>query len=100
MQAVDKLFALVSPTSALRRAARLRELGRDAEAFTYYARAAQAGVAGAEHQVALCYFAGLGVPASRPEGARWLERAAEHGNVESQTLLAGLCSHGIVHLSG
>src|SRR6202142_1078382 len=95
MQAVEKILSLVSPAAALRRAARLRELGRDAEAFPLYAHAAKSGVVEAEHQVALCYFGALGVPASRTEGARWLERAAEHGHVESQTLLAGLCIHGL-----
>ena len=100
MQAVEKLLSLVSPTAALRRATRLRELGRDAEAFPLYAHAAKSGLAEAEHQVALCYFGGLGVPASRAEGARWLERAAERGHLELQTLLAGLCVHGLVDIGG
>jgi uncharacterized protein len=35
------------------------------------------------------------VPASRIEGARWLQRAAAHGHIEAQTLLGGLCVHGL-----
>jgi hypothetical protein len=38
------------------------------------------------------------VPASRTEGARWLERAAGRGHVEAQTLLAALCVNGLADL--
>ena len=36
-----------------------------------------------------------GVPPSRAEGVRWLERAATQGYVEAQALLATLCLHGL-----
>ena len=50
----------------------MSELGKAADAFPLFAHAAKAGFAEAEHRVALCYFGGLGVPASCQEGVRWL----------------------------
>jgi len=58
-------------------------------------RSAKAGIADAEYRVACCYLEGTGVPASRIEGARWLQRAAGRGHVDAQTLLGGLCVHGL-----
>ena len=49
--------------------------------------------------MANCYFEGLGVPSSRSEGVQWLERAADHGDVEAQVLLAGMCAQGFANLS-
>ena len=39
---------------------------------------------------------GAGVPPSRSEGARWLERAANQGYVEAQAQLATLAIHGLI----
>src|SRR6202043_1330064 len=58
-------------------------------------RSAKAGIADADYRVGCCYLEGAGVPASRIEGGRWLQRAAGHGHVEAQTLLGGLCVHGL-----
>ena len=95
MLVLDRLIGLASPEAALRRAVRLSDQGKTAEAFPLLTRSAKAGIADAEYRVACCYLEGAGVPASRIEGARWLERAAGHGHVEAQTLLGGLCVHGL-----
>ena len=66
-----------------------------AEAFPLVARAARAGFADAEFWVAQSYLEGSGVPASRPEGVRWLKRAAAHGSVDAQALLSSLYLQGL-----
>jgi TPR repeat protein len=95
MLVLDRLIGLASPEAALRRAVRLSEQGKVAEAFPLLTRSAKAGIADAEYRVACCYLEGTGVPASRIEGARWLQRAAGRGHLEAQTLLGGLCVHGL-----
>ena len=80
---VDWVICLGRPTVALRWAIRLSEMGKAAEAFRLLTRAAKAGIADAEYRVAQSYLAGSGVPPSRVEGARWLQRAATHGLVEA-----------------
>src|SRR5438270_7891795 len=95
MLVIDRLIGLASPEAALRRAVRLSDQGKIAEAFPLLTRSAKAGIAEAEYRVACCYLEGAGVPASRIEGARWLQRAAGRGHVEAQTLLGGLCVHGL-----
>src|SRR5580704_13015691 len=95
MLVLDRLIGLASPEAALRRAVRLSDQGKVSEAFPLLTRSAKAGIADAEYRVACCYLEGAGVPASRIEGARWLQRAAGHGHVEAQTLLGGLCVHGL-----
>jgi uncharacterized protein len=92
---VDRLIGLASPEAALGRAVRLLEQERFPEAFPLLTRAAKAGIPDAEYRVARCYLEGAGVPPSRAEGARWLERAASHGCVEAQSLLAALCVRGL-----
>jgi TPR repeat protein len=95
MAVVDNIIGLVSPAVAFRRATSLRESGRIAEAFPLLARAANAGMAEAEFALAQSYLQGSGVPASRPEGLRWLKRAAAHGNVDAQALLSSLYLQGL-----
>jgi hypothetical protein len=95
MLVLDRLIGLASPEAALRRAVRLSDEGKAAQAFPLLTRSAKAGIADAEYRVACCYLEGTGVPASRIEGARWLQRAAGRGHVEAQTLLGGLCVHGL-----
>jgi len=92
---VDRLIGLASPAAALSRAVRLIEQERFGEAFPLLTRAAKADIPDAEYRVARCYLEGAGVPPSRAEGARWLERAASHSHVEAQMLLAALCLRGL-----
>src|SRR5438445_6622185 len=94
---VDRLIGLASPAAALGRAIRLIEQDGFAAAFPLLSRAAKAGIPDAEYRVARCYLEGAGVPPSRTEGARWLERAATHGYVEAQALLGALCVHGLAN---
>ena len=86
---------MASPQAALRRGMRLAEQGQMKRAFPLLARAATAGIAEAEFRVGRCYLEGVGVPASRAQGARWLERAGDQGYVEAQALLATLYLHGL-----
>src|SRR5437879_2585961 len=95
MLVMDRLIGLASPAAALRRAARLSERGRVAEAFPLFARAARAGIAEAEYRVAQGYLEGSGVPPSQVEATRWLERAASHDYIEAQSMLAALYIHGL-----
>ena len=97
MALLDRLLAPLSPAAALRRAMRLIEQGDAKQAFPLLARAARAGIAEAEFRVGRCYLEGAGVPPSRAEGARWLERAANQGYVEAQAQLATLALHGLTH---
>src|SRR5258705_1944267 len=92
---VDRLIALASPAAALRQAIRLIEQERGTEAFPLLTRAAKAGMPEAEYRIARAYIEGAGVPRSQTEGARWLQRAASHGFVEAQTLLAAPCVRGL-----
>src|SRR5271169_6176462 len=95
MTVVDRLMGLASPTAALRRAIRLGEEGKFAEAFPLLTLAARAGIPDAEYRVARSYLDGSGVPRSQVEGARWLQRAASHGYTEAQAMLAALFVHGL-----
>jgi TPR repeat protein len=88
------LDRLISPRAALRRATRLTQQGKLRRAFLLLSRAAQAGLAEAEYRVGRCYLEGGGVPPSRADGLRWLGRAAAHGYVEAQSLLAMLLIQG------
>ena len=95
MRVVDRLIAFASPKVALRRALRLSDQGKPGEAFALFTRLARAGIIEAEYRVAHAYLEGAGVPPSRVEGARWLQRAAGRGHLEAQSLLATLCVHGL-----
>jgi TPR repeat protein len=86
---------VASPAGKLRDARKLIAKGRMADAFPLLGQAAQAGLAEAEFLVARCYLEGAGVPPSAIEGARWLERSANQGNAEAQSMLAALYVRGI-----
>ena len=89
------MIGFASPAASLRRAIRLSERGRRADAFPLLAQAAKAGIADAEYRVARCYLEGSGVPPSRAEATLWLKRAAAHGSIEAQVLLSVLCIQGL-----
>ena len=86
----DRLLIACAPDTAQRRAARLAAAGKAVRAFLLYGGLARRGRADAAYEIARCYLYGQGVPASRQESRRWLERAAEGGHVEAQALLAGM----------
>ncbi|MEA2780218.1 MAG: uncharacterized protein QOK29_1762, partial [Rhodospirillaceae bacterium] len=100
MEIVDRLRGFASPAAALRRAITLSGEGKAKQALPLLTRAAKAGIAEAEYRVARCYLEGTGVPPSRGEAARWLERAAGHGSSDAQSLLAGLYVHGLASGAG
>lgn len=91
---LESVHAVFSPAAALRRGTALMAAGKTGPAFQLYARAGRTGLAEAEYRVGRCYLDGVGVPPSRAEGIRWLERAADHGHVEAQSQLAIIYLHG------
>ena len=95
MSLMDLLVSKYSSRAALKRGVHLIEQGQGKRAFPLLVRAATAGIAEAEFRVGRCYLEATGVPPSRGQGARWLERAANQGYVESQVLLATLFVHGL-----
>src|SRR5277367_6520032 len=95
MALLDPLMAALSPVAALRRGIRQFEHGDMKGAFVLLSRAARSGIPEAEFRVGRCYLEGAGVPPSRSDGVRWVERAATKGYVEAQALLATLCLHGM-----
>ena len=95
MALLDRLTSGISRAAALRRAIRLMDKGNVKAAFPLLSRAARAGLAEAEYRMGRVYLEGAGAPPSRPQAVRWLERAAGHGFVEAQALLATLCLHGM-----
>src|SRR4051812_12180010 len=95
MALLDKLISGFSPAAALKRGLQLQEGGDAKDAFAMLSKAAKAGVPEAEFRVGRCYLEGAGVPPSRIDGVRWIERAAGNGYIEAQALLATLCLHGM-----
>ncbi len=95
MNLLDVILSPFSASAAFRRAVRLTDRGDRRAAFPYLARAARAGIAEAEFRIGRCYLEGAGVPPSRGNGVRWLEKAATRGYVEAQALLATLCLNGM-----
>src|SRR6202042_1415694 len=92
---LDLLLASISAPAALRRAIRLTEKGDRRSAFPHLVRAARDGLAEAEFRIGRCYLEGAGVPPSRAQGVRWLEKAGGRGYIEAQALLATLCLNGL-----
>ena len=92
---IGRLAGLGSAGGAFKRARRLIEAGKRAEAFPLLAKAAQSGIAEAEYLVGRAYLEAAGVPPSAQEAARWLEKAAERGYVDAQSLLGALYVHGV-----
>ncbi|MGI4945094.1 MAG: tetratricopeptide repeat protein, partial [Janthinobacterium lividum] len=92
----DRVASLLSPAALLRRGVRMAEAGDLPGAFPVLAKAAGAGLPEAQYRIGKAYLEGAGVPASRPDAALWLERAAESGWVEAQTLLSTLYLYGLI----
>src|SRR5262249_9462133 len=57
-------------------------------AFDLYLRAAEAGSAGGQYDLAYAYSKGIGVDKNQTEAARWYKKAAEGGDAMSQFDLA------------
>src|SRR5271165_2427181 len=95
MSLIDRIASTGSPVAALKRAIQLDEAGESRRAFVLFTRAARAGLPEAQFRVGRAYMKGAGVPVSRRDGAAWLQRAAQAGWVEAQTLLATLYLYGL-----
>ncbi len=95
MRALDTLIGGLSARAALRRGEALAQAGQPGPAFRLLSRAARAGLAEAEYRVGKCYLEGAGVPVSRSDAVRWLEKSGHQGYVEAQSLLATLYLHGL-----
>lgn len=79
----------------LARATRLLEEGKTPQAFSLFAKLANAGVPEAAYRVGQCYLSGQGTPSSLEEGARWTFVAAEAGLGEASFTLATLFAMGV-----
>ena len=79
MSVIDRVLSRFTPRAALRRALRLMDAGEHRHAFPLLSRAAKAGIPEAEFRIGRCYLEGTGVPPSRSDGVRWMERAASKG---------------------
>src|ERR1700693_4083418 len=67
----------------------------DAEALTWFRKAADQDNPVAERYMAEMYFKGRGVPADNLEAAKWLRMSAEQGDAQSQYSLAVLYTQGM-----
>ncbi|MCA9800381.1 MAG: sel1 repeat family protein, partial [Cyanobacteria bacterium HKST-UBA02] len=82
------------PSLYLERALELVKLRSFEEAFLWYRRAAELGVAAAQGQVGAMYVNGIGVEQSPEEGVKWLEKGAAAGDSDAQGQL------GVLYLRG
>ena len=56
-------------------------------AITFFREAAEQNYPSAQYVLGQIYFKGLGVPADKKAGRKWLELAAQNGNAAAQELL-------------
>lgn len=63
-------------------------------AVTLFRVAADAGIAVAQHSLALAYYAGKGVEKNNVQASIWWQRAARHGHVQAQYNLGALLWNG------
>jgi TPR repeat protein len=91
----DRLLGALSPASGWKRAKAMLAGDRPAEAVPLLIKAATAGIPEAEYRLGRAYLEGRILPPSRTEAMRWLIKGGEHGQVEAQTLLAGLYVNGM-----
>lgn len=69
--------------------------GNWTEAARLYRKAAEAGYAPAQYDLAHLYVDGLGVPRDLKEAAVWYRKAAEQGDAEAQNNLGALYAKGL-----
>ena len=60
------------------------------EAFNWYQKAAEQGIAQAQYNLGVMYERELGVSQSYTEAAKWFREAAKQGDVEAQQALQRL----------
>ena len=64
--------------------------GDPVRAVEWYRKAAEQGLAKAQHNLAVCYLYGEGVPEDRDEAIKWLEKAVCGGSRKAREMLAEL----------
>ena len=90
-----RVAAILSTRARLRLGLRLIERGAGAKGFRHLARAARGDCPDAHYLLGRCYLEGRAVPPSRTEAMRWLERAAQGGHAQAQSLVAALHAQGV-----
>jgi TPR repeat protein len=65
-----------------------------AQAASWFRRAAEQGLAHAQNRLALAYRLGDGVPEDHNQAAAWYRKAAEQGDADAQYMLAMLYQYG------
>ncbi len=73
-----------------------------AEAAKWYERAANQGLAQAQHNLGSLYYHGSGVPQDHSAAASWFRKTADQGSAKAQTMLAELyyCGRGVPQENG
>ena len=70
-------------------------MGKDyAEAVKWFRKAAEQGIAGAQHNLGFYYSSGTGVKKDEAEALKWYRKAAEQGYDEATVILAEMCEDG------
>jgi hypothetical protein len=64
------------------------------EAFRWYRKAADQGVAGAQYNLGVMYHHGQGVTQDYAEAARWYRKAADQGHAAAQFVLGLMYDNG------
>jgi len=82
------------PSLYMERALELVKLRSFEEAFLWYRRAAELGVAAAQGQVGAMYVNGIGIEQNPEEGVKWLEKGAAAGDSDARGQL------GVLYLRG
>ncbi|MBK9145363.1 MAG: SEL1-like repeat protein [Candidatus Melainabacteria bacterium] len=90
----DAIDTIDKPSLYMERALELVRLRSFEEAFLWYRRAGELGVAAAQGQVGAMYVNGIGVDQNLEEGLKWLEKGAAAGDSDAQGQL------GILYLRG
>jgi len=90
----DRLAAR-TPKAALTKAHELELSKQYVRSFKLFVVAAEAGLTEAQREVGLHYLTGRGVIRNKVEAARWLNLAAEKGDVAAQRSLASLYMFGL-----
>lgn len=63
-------------------------------AVQWYRKAAEAGDAGAQYCLGLCYYGALGVRLNEAEAFKWIRMAAEQGEPDAQKALGDMYMRG------
>lgn len=71
------------------------EWSSEAEAFTFYLKAAQQGHRDAQYKAGKCFAFGKGIGKENNEALKWLQAAAKQGHKKADTLSNLMCKKGL-----